>query len=172
MGLNPALTFSQSFLIYGKIRIIFRILLEGEKSILSMGPDTQSVFSKGWLLLHLSITEGCLTQKPQGLGLTPNLPSLETPSNSPAGNSQRRQHRRPSLPDDQCKPEKTFQGSEKINDQEGDRLRAVGEEQSGWSQEPSSSFWDCLQSGKRKEVEENCPRLWEQFPAAVGQGSL
>lgn len=33
------------------------------------------------------------------------------------------------------------------------------------------SFWDCLPSGERKGAEGNCPRLHEQFPAAVGQGS-
>lgn len=50
-------------------------------------------------------------------------------------------------------------------------LRAVGEEQSGWSQEPCSSFWDCLQSRERKGTEGNCPSFWEQFPASLGQGS-
>lgn len=80
---------------------------------------TQSVFNKR-LPLHPSIPGKCLTQKPHGLRLTPNFPSPGNPLKQSHWNLSE-EHRRPSLPDDQHKQEKTFQGSESVKNQEGDR---------------------------------------------------
>lgn len=93
-------------------------------------PRSLSSINDGFLSTPLSLEDSC-QRSPGSLGSYLTSLHLETPSNSPITNSQRREHKKHSLPDDQHKQEKTFQGSERVKNQEGDRLKAVGEEQSG-----------------------------------------
>lgn len=61
----------------------------------------------------------------QGLSVCLTSPHLETPSSSPTGSLQRGAQKA-GLPDEQCKQEKSFQGAERVKNQEGAKRQAKG----------------------------------------------